>query len=299
MKSSGDQVKVSGRKADLTAACASACDPLEGAALLRDHEALTAHVVGVLQERSLHGVLYPAGLSRASSTSAVLFLMGPHCDMGFEPCVLLNKRSLKVKQPGDLCFPGGRISQPLDAFLSRFLRLPFLPLGRWPYWQAWQANRGTEAKRLSLLLAASLREALEEIRLNPLGVRFLGPMPSQGLVMFRRVIYPMVGWLPRQRRFLPNWEVNRIVFVPLKRLLQPERYGLYRLQYRGYGAPGMIQDFPCFYHQDEAGSEVLWGATYRIVTVFLEMVFGFRPPEGPALRVIEGNLEKGYWHGAD
>jgi hypothetical protein len=150
MKSSGDQVKVSGRKADRTAARATACDPLEGAALLRNHEALTAHVVGVLQERSLHGVLYPAGLSRASSTSAVLFLMGPHCDMGFEPCVLLNKRSLKVKQPGDLCFPGGRISQPLDAFLSRFLRLPFLPLGRWPYWQAWQANKGTEAKRLSL-----------------------------------------------------------------------------------------------------------------------------------------------------
>ncbi len=299
MKRSADQVKVLGGKADRTADRATACDRLEGAALLRDYEALTAHVAGVLQERSLHGALYPAGLSRASSTSAVLFLMGPHCGMGFEPCVLLNKRSLKVKQPGDLCFPGGRISQPLDALLSRFLRLPLLPLCRWPYWQSWQANKGAEAKRLSLLLAASLREALEEMRLNPLGVRFLGPMPSENLVMFRRVIYPMVGWLPRQRRFLPNWEVDRIVFVPLRRLLQPKRYGVYRLQGRGGGTIGMAQDFPCFYHQDEAGSEVLWGATYRIVTVFLEMVFGFRPPEGPALRVIDGNLEKGYWQGAD
>jgi 8-oxo-dGTP pyrophosphatase MutT (NUDIX family) len=299
MKSSGDQEVVQGRKAGRTAAPATACDSFEGDALLRDHEALTAYISGVLQERSLNGVLYPDGLSRADSTSAVLFLMGPHCDMGFEPCVLLNKRSLKVKQPGDLCFPGGRVSQPLDALLSRLLRLPFLPLGRWPYWRAWQANKGMEAKRLSLLLAASLREALEEMRLNPLGVKFLGPMPSQGLVMFRRVIYPMVGWLPRQRRFLPNWEVDRIVFVPLRRLLQPERYAIYRLQYRGYGAPGMTQDFPCFLHQDAAGSEVLWGATYRIVTVFLEMVFGFRPPENPELRVIEGNLEKGYWQGAD
>jgi hypothetical protein len=149
------------------------------------------------------------------------------------------------------------------------------------------------------LLAASLREALEEMRLNPLGVRFLGPMPSEGLWMFRRVIYPMVGWLPRQRRFLPNWEVDRIVFVPIRRLLQPEWYGIFRLPYDGYGDPGMSQGFPCFYHQDEAGSEVLWGATYRIVTVFLEMVFGFRPPEGPGLRVIERGLEKGYWQGAD
>jgi 8-oxo-dGTP pyrophosphatase MutT (NUDIX family) len=243
-------------------------------------------------------MLYPAGLSRADSTSAVLFLMGPHCDMGFEPCVLLNKRSLKVRQPGDLCFPGGRISQPLDAHLSRFLRLPFLPLGRWPYWQAWRSEREQEAKRLSLLLAASLREALEEMRLNPIGVRFLGPMPPQGLVMFRRVIYPMVGWLSRQTRFLPNWEVDRIVFVPLRRLLQPERYGVYRLQSRRDGAVGMPQDFPCFFHRDASGPEVLWGATYRIVTLFLEMVFGFRPPEGPALRVIEGSLENGYWQGA-
>jgi 8-oxo-dGTP pyrophosphatase MutT (NUDIX family) len=299
MKSSDEQGMAPGRKPDRNTAPTTACDPVDNVTLLRDHDALTAHVACVLQDRSLHETLYPAGLSRADSTSAVLFLLGPHCDMGFEPCVLLNKRSLKVKQPGDLCFPGGRVSQPLDALLSRFLRMPFLALARWPYWRTWQANKRTEAKRLSLLLAASLREALEEMRVNPLGVTFLGPMPSQGLVMFRRVIYPMVGWLPRQKRFLPNWEVDRIVFVPLRSLLQPERYGVYRLQYRGDGAPGMTQDFPCFLHQDETGSEVLWGATYRIIMVFLEMVFGFKPPGGADIRVIEGNLEKGYWQGAD
>jgi 8-oxo-dGTP pyrophosphatase MutT (NUDIX family) len=299
MKSSDRQGVGQSRKPERTTDTANPCDPADNVTLLRDHDALTSHVACVLQDRSLHETLFPAGISRAHSTSAVLFLLGPHCDMGFEPCVLLNKRSLKVKQPGDLCFPGGRVSQPLDALLSRFLRMPFFSLARWPYWQAWQANKGAEAKRLSLLLAASLREALEEMRLNPLGVRFLGPMPSQGLVMFRRVIYPMVGWLPRQRRFLPNWEVDRVVFVPIRRLLQPERYGVYRLQYRGYGPPGTTQDFPCFLHQDETGSEVLWGATYRIIMVFLEMVFGFKPPDGPGLRVIEGNLEKRYWQGAD
>jgi len=299
MKKSSDEINIPGVHKGCSAADVPGLEPLEAVALLRDHEALMAHVGDVLQERSLHAGLYPPGLSRADSTSAVLFLMGPHCDLGVEPCVLLNKRSLKVKQPGDLCFPGGRVSQPLDSLLSRLLRLPFLPLGRWPYWRVWQTCKATEAKRLSLLLAASLREALEEMRLNPLGVKFLGPMPSEGLWMFRRVIYPMVGWLPHQRRFLPNWEVDRIVFVPIRRLLQPERYGIFRVPYDGYGDPGMVHGFPCFYHQDKAGSEVLWGATYRIVTVFLEMVFGFRPPEGPGLKVIERDLERGYWQGVD
>jgi hypothetical protein len=106
MKNGFDQVSLPGESTGCTAADVTAWDPLENAALLRDHGAFTAHVASVLQERSLHGVLYPPGLSRADSTSAVLFLIGPHCDLGFEPCVLLNKRSGKVKQPGDLCFPG-------------------------------------------------------------------------------------------------------------------------------------------------------------------------------------------------
>ena len=80
---------------------------------------------------------------------------------------------------------------------------------------------------MALLLAASLREGLEEMRLNPLGVEFLGALPLQRLVMFKREIYPFVGWVGRQRRFFPNWGVTDIVYIPLGTFLDPKRYARY------------------------------------------------------------------------
>lgn len=190
----------------------------------------------------------------------------------------------------------------LDPFIGRLLSLPGLPLARWPYWSAWRRSKPREARRLSLLLATGLREGFEEMRLNPLGVRVLGPLPAQNLTLFHRVIYPMVGWVQRQTRFLPNWEVERIVYVPLRHLLDPERYARYRLRFEVRRARGEhhveeIQDFPCFIHHGRRGREMLWGATYRIVTVFLERVFAFRPPELEALPVVHGVLNREYLDG--
>jgi len=133
-----------------------------------------------------------------------------------------------------------------------------------------------EAGRLALLLAASLREGLEEMRLNPLGVTFLGPLSAQRLQMFDRVIYPMAGWMNRQKRFFPNWEVEKIVHIPLGCLLNSSGYRCYRLQMAGRSR--IPSDFPCFLHQSGGVREVLWGATYRITTLFLELIFGFSPP---------------------
>ena len=70
------------------------------------------------------------------------------------------------------------------------------------------------------------------MRLNPLGIQFLGPLPSESLVMFHRVLYPMVGWIARQRHFFPNWEVEKIIRVPLEDLLQPENYACYRINFK-------------------------------------------------------------------
>jgi hypothetical protein len=39
---------------------------------------------------------------------------------------------------------------------------------------------------------------------------------------------------------------------------------------------------------------VLWGVTYRIVTAFLEMVFGFCPPHVASRPVIYGALDQQY-----
>jgi 8-oxo-dGTP pyrophosphatase MutT (NUDIX family) len=268
---------------------------------LKHPAALKARISRRLYEETKGDLLYPEDVSRSAMASSVLFLMGGRCGNGFtqrSPCLIFNKRSLKVKQPGDLCFPGGRVSPGLDLFLSRLLAWPFSPLRRWAYWGQWRSKGAAESKRLGLLFATSLRESVEEMRLNPLGVTFLGPMPPQDLRMFRRVLYPMVVWVNRQERFVPNWEVEKIVPVPLKKFLEPDAYALYRIHFQDHGQGRFIRDFPCFRYQNDKEREILWGVTYRIVIAFLKMVFEFKPPSRNALPVIEGTMSEHYLNGA-
>jgi 8-oxo-dGTP pyrophosphatase MutT (NUDIX family) len=272
--------------------------------LLQNPAGLTKHITCVLHEKNNCGHIFPKGVSDSATTSAVLFLLAFHPKQDGvppEPCLILNKRSARVKQPGDLCFPGGRITPRLDFFIGRLLSLPLFPLGRWAYWSEWCDVRRPEARRLALLFAASIRESFEEMRLNPLWLKFLGPMASHNLVMFPRVIYPMVGWITRQKRFLPNWEVEKIVRISLRDLLTPEHYRCYRLDFgtlRANGQTWATQDLPCFLHRNEGEEEILWGATYFMVMVFLELVFGFNPPDIESRPVVFGALNKNYLTGS-
>lgn len=235
--------------------------------------------------------------------SAVLFLLGPQCGENkteSEPCLILNKRSQKVKQPGDLCCPGGSIAPHLDSWFAKFLTLPSLPMSRWHYWSHWHDQHPSEARQLALFFATSLRESFEEMRLNPFGVRFMGPLPPQRLKMFQRVIFPMAGWNSHQKRFIPNWEVEKIVHIPLRHLLTPDYYACYSLQFAPYVEKKLsrkAQDYPCFLYKNQDGQELLWGATYRIVTLFLNLIFGFTPPDMASLPVISGTLEGNYLTG--
>jgi hypothetical protein len=120
--------------------------------------------------------------------------------------------------------------------------------------------------------------------------------------MLQRIIYPMIGWISRQRRFFPNWEVDKVVYVPVRNLLKADHYACYRVRMTNRleeGNDGLWQDFPCFLHQDENEREILWGATYKIVMLFLELVFGFRPPEGALLPVVYGSLGENYFTGSE
>jgi 8-oxo-dGTP pyrophosphatase MutT (NUDIX family) len=256
----------------------------------------------VLHERSYGRRFFQAEVARSDEASAVLFLLGEYCEnheMLPEPCVVFNKRSMKVRQPGDLCFPGGRVAPCLDYIFSKFLALPRFQLARWPCWSKWRELQKEAAGYLALLLATALRESLEEMGLNPFGVKFLGPLPPECLQMFDRVIYPMVGWIARQRHFLLNWEVERIVYVPIQNLLNPGNYACYRLTMASHSEntqEGRTQDFPCFCHETENEKELLWGATYRIVMVFLELVYGFKAPGLDTLPIIYGYLDKRYFN---
>ncbi len=268
--------------------------------LLGDPYRLTVHIQEVLQNSSV-GEVFPKGVFGSMAASAVLFPLSRKCPNSRsvdDPCLVLNKRSQLIKQPGDLCFPGGAIAHALDPSLARIMRFPLFPLSRWPYWQKWQRERPRQARRLSLLFATSIRESFEEMGLNPFGVQFLGPLPPQRLVMFRREIFPFVGWIRNQRRFFTNREVEKIVHIPLRELLNRENYARYSLLFNVPKGPvknGESRNFPCFLHQTLMGTEVLWGATYRIVMVFLELIFGFKPPHMDGLQVVNGVIDETYY----
>jgi hypothetical protein len=268
--------------------------------LIEDQTALKTRISRALYERSRRESVFRNGTSDSAADSAVLFLLGSRITGKAgapETCIVLNKRSIKVRQPGDLCFPGGRVAPHLDFWLSQLLRLPFSPIICRRDRHKWRQARPEDSHRL-LLLATSLRESMEEMRLNPLGITFLGPLPPQRLAMFRRVIYPMVGWIGRQRRFFPNWEVDKIVSIPLRNLLKESNYACYRLRMGSkHRAEGKVQDFPCFVDCDGDEREPLWGATYRIVLDFLEIVYGFSPPDVQSLPVIHGTLSSNYLTG--
>jgi hypothetical protein len=259
---------------------------------------LIQHISRTLDQDLWNKEIFPEGVRSSSEASAVLFLLGRNPrGRGFDPCVILTKRSQDVKQSGDLCCPGGRISLLRDRFFSSLLTLPAFPLKRWPNWRKWQRQRPLDAKRIAMLFATSLRESFEEMRLNPLGVTFLGPLPPQELRIFRRVIYPMAAWINRQQRFVTNREVEKVVYIRLRDLLNPENYCRYRLEMKHSkeGAAREVDEFPCFCLQCDSEREILWGATYRIVTVFLEVVFGFEPPVDASLSVYHGTLDENYY----
>lgn len=270
--------------------------------LRQDSKALADHLARVLDENGRRQLFLTSRPVDTRTASAVLVMLGQMPAGGAGgggPCLILNKRSAAVRQPGDLCCPGGSLAARTDGVLAHLIRLPFLPLGRWPHWRRWKRRQPAEARMLSLLLATGLRESIEEMRLNPFGVRFLGPLPPYRLHLFQRKIYPMVGWVSGCQRFRPNWEVEKIVRLPLSELLNAGNYYRYRLHMADLPGhpPEPARDLPCFRHRNGSETETLWGATYRIAMELLEAAFGFEPPPLEGLPVIPGRLKATYLTG--
>lgn len=272
--------------------------------IIENKHRLAALIRQKLQDRERREALRASYLDTSIPASAVLLLMGMHRPAGRprpEPCLILNQRSQRVRQPGDLCFPGGGIMPRFDPLLAALLKLPGLPLNRWPHWSFWQRSHPVSARKMAVFLAAGLRESYEEMSVNPFDVTFLGPMPAERLVMFHRVIFPVVGWLGRQKRFRPNWEVAEIIHMPLRDFFIPENYARFRLEYAdlaGNPAPPPPKEFICFTPPNNTESGPLWGATFRIVLTFLAAVFGYEPPDMASLPVIPGKQVHDYDPGA-
>ena len=117
-------------------------------------------------------------------------------DRSAGPALLLTQRTEHLRDhAGQICFPGGRM------------------------------EAGDESAA-----AAALREAEEEIGLDPARVSILGKLPSyQTVTGFR--IHPVVGWISPPFELRPDpFEVAEAFEVPLHFVLDPENH--HRQSYR-------------------------------------------------------------------
>jgi len=148
-----------------------------------------------------------------------------------EPSLLYTRRSsLLPHHQGQVAFPGGTHRADADADLT----------------------------------ATALREAQEEIGLDPADVRVLGILDDIETVGSRFVITPVVGLAPHPYPWRPcPDEVDAIFTVAVRRLQTPGAARQETWDFGGHSVP--IDTFPVDGH-------VIWGATRRITLNLLEVL---------------------------
>jgi len=215
---------------------------------------------------------------------------------------VLNKRSKKVQQAGDLCAPGGGIHPFMDKISQKILRLGLLPVARGPAFDRAKQRGKIVYEKILLFLGNALREAREEMYLNPFNVEFLGPFPTYRLRVRRWIIFPVVGRIKRPWDSKLSWEVEKIVSIPLRAFFLPENYALYLLEVPeklvSRGVPNPWQ-FPCLVYKEKGEEEILWGATYTIIRSFLERILDHPLPSPDGRRVIHRPLVANYFSGRE
>jgi len=141
--------------------------------------------------------------------------------------VLTERRADLSRHAGEISFPGG-VPEPGDADL----------------------------------VACALREADEEIGLDPSQVEVVGALPPVPTFVTGYRIHPCVGLIPEALRFEPNpREVENVLLAPLSTIAAG--YGRRRLVRRGV---------PIRTDTYLVDGNLIWGATARIVKLFLERV---------------------------
>lgn len=158
-----------------------------------------------------------------SRLSAVLVVLAPGVD---GPEVLLTRRSMSLtNHRGEISFPGGRVD--LD-----------------------------ESPR-----EAALREAYEEVGLDPILPRVVGELTHLNTIVSRSYIVPIVATLEEPLELTAQTgEVDRVLWTPIAALTVP---GTYRTEH--WGTPPLDRSLHFF----ELDDETVWGATAHMLVDLL------------------------------
>lgn len=212
----------------------------------------------------------------------------------------LIKRSKSVVQAGDLSCPGGMLHPVADGILRPFVASGLLPVLRGAPRRYLQERGFSQYRQVTLFLANALRESWEEIGLNPFNVQFLGPLPCNPLLAFTRIIFPLAGYIRQNGPGRISREVEKIINIPLRNFFDENNYCMFTIEseYPLKNNVAAIRQFPCFTAADEQGNqEILWGATFFIITNFLKSVLGFELPESYTRRNFTKVLKAEYLTG--
>lgn len=143
--------------------------------------------------------------------------------------VLLTRRSRQMRNhSGEISFPGGRL------------------------------DPGETAEQ------AALREAWEEVALEPSTVHVVGSLDHLARPASHSYIVPIVGWIDRQLPLEPaSIEAERVLWLPLGELVRPDTFGVER-----WGSPPSSRQL-YFFHLDD---ETVWGITASILVDLLRRI---------------------------
>ncbi|MGH7864051.1 MAG: NUDIX hydrolase [Candidatus Binataceae bacterium] len=116
-------------------------------------------------------------------------------------------------------------------------------------------------------LAAALREANEEVGIDPATVEVLGAFPTMSTMSSGMIVAPFVGLIPADASLRPQpEEVADIFDVPLSALRDPRHRGNYQWSRDGGGK----SQFPAILY----GGQTIWGLTLRITLELIRILDG-------------------------
>lgn len=209
----------------------------------------------------------------------------------------LIKRSEAVAQSGDISCPGGILERSTDEMLSHILLRTGMirtvdnrTLSNLPH------KDEETASLVRLFLMNALRESWEEIGLSPLNAAFLGALPSYSLTFFSRTIFPLVCLVKEPYAYQISDEVEKVIEIPLKSFFQGSSYATVEIE----SGPGTSDSrynmkFPGLVVPDGNGkNDILWGATFFIITNFLQILSGGSLPFSSPKHTVKKTLSPHY-----